>query len=100
MKLVTSYQPAYFQIHQLSESNLTEVFITHPTKQLLHHYDVTLQYLVFKIAHFVSLNRRHQPVKFHWPRLSGSNLMMAGGKHPPPQTYTLSKGLTLFDMGG
>ena len=34
VKLVTSYQPAKFQIPQLSESNFTEVFIRHPKKPL------------------------------------------------------------------
>ena len=56
---------------------------------------MTSQYLVFKIAHFVEINRRYQPAKFHWPRLSGSKFTRAGRKHPPPpptgQIYTLSK---------
>ena len=30
-------------------------------------YDVTSQYLAFKIAHFVELNRGYQPAKFRWP---------------------------------
>ena len=46
--------------------------------------DVTSQYLVFKITHFVELNIRYQHVKVHWPKLSGSNFMRVGGKHPPP----------------
>ena len=53
-----------------------------PSKQLWRHYDVTSQYLVFKIAHSVGPNRRHQPAKFHLPRLSASNFTRAGGKHP------------------
>ena len=44
--------------------------------------DKWTQHLVFKIAHFVELNRRHQPAKFHWLRLSGSNFTRAVGKLP------------------
>ena len=80
MKLIISYQPANFQIPQLSESNFTEIGIRHPQ----NNYDVTSQYLVFKIAQFVELNRSYQHAKFHWPRLSGSNFTWAGGKHPSP----------------
>ena len=68
--LVISYQSANFQIPQLSESNFTEVFYKTPQKPLWRHCDVTSQYLSFKIAHFVELNRRYQPAIFHWPRLS------------------------------
>ena len=89
MKLVISYQPAKFQIPQLSESNFTEISIRHPKKP----YDVTSQYLVFEIAHFVELYRRYQSAKFNLPRLSGSNFKRAGGKHtpPPPRLYALKK---------
>ena len=73
VKLVISYQPAMFQIPQLSESNFTEVGIRHH-KNPYDVHDVTSQYLVFKIAYFVELDRSYQPAKFHWPRLSGSNL--------------------------
>ena len=38
MKLVIGFQPAKFQICQLSKSNLTEVGIRHPK----HNYDVTM----------------------------------------------------------
>ena len=44
-----------------------------------------------KIARFVELNRRYQPVKCDWFRLSGSNFTRAGGKHPPPDLHTLKK---------
>ena len=37
MKLIISYQPAKFQILQLSESNFTEVGIRHPQKPLFHN---------------------------------------------------------------
>ena len=37
---------------------------------------------ISKFAHFVNLNRRYRPAKFHWHRLSGSNFTRAGGKHP------------------
>ena len=51
-----------------------------------NHYDVIMtslrKYLVFKIAKFVELDRRYQLVKFHWPRLSGSNFTRACRKHP------------------
>ena len=78
VKLDISYQPAKFQIPQLSESNFTKVLKRNPQ----NNYDVTSQYLVFKIAHSVGPNRRHQPAKFHLPRLSASNFTRAGGKHP------------------
>ena len=82
MKLLLSYQAADFQAPQLFKSNFTEVSIRHPKND----YDVIMtspsQYLVFKIAHFVELNRNYHPVKFQWPRLSGSNFTKAGGKHP------------------
>ena len=45
---------------------------------------------------FVELSRSYQPAKFHLCRLSGSNFMRAGGKHPP-QTYMLSKNPVLRD---
>ena len=45
--------------------------------------------LLFKIAHFVERNRSCQPAKFHWPRLSGSNFMRAGGKHPHSYLHAL-----------
>ena len=48
-----------------------------------NYFDVTSQYLVFKILHFVELNRSYQPGEFHWPRLPGSNFTRFGGKHPP-----------------
>ena len=38
MKLIINYQPAKFQIPQLSEANCTEVGIRHPKK----HYDVIM----------------------------------------------------------
>ena len=89
MKLLISYQAAKFQIPQLSESNFKEVSIRHPK----NHCDVTSQYLVFKIAHFVELNRSYQLAKFHWPRLCRSNFTRAGGKHspPPPDLHALKK---------
>ena len=62
MKLAISYQPAKFQITQLSESNFPEVFIRHP-KRKYYGVIMTSQYLAFQIAHFVELNRRYQPVK-------------------------------------
>ena len=65
-----------------------------PPKILLRHYDITSQYLAFKIAHFVELNRKYQPAK-----LSGSTFTRAGGKHPPP-TYTLSKSPVLTVLNG
>ena len=40
--------------------------------------------MVFKIAHFVELNRSYQPAKFHWPNLSGSNFTRGGGKSKSP----------------
>ena len=86
MKLIISCQVAKFQIPQLSESNFKEVAIRHPKK----HYDVTSQYLVFKIPHFVELNRSYQSAKFHWPRFSGSNFARAGEKHPP-DSHALKK---------
>ena len=45
----------------------------------------------FNIIYFVELNRRYQPAKFHWPRLSGSNFMRAGGTPPPPPRLTRSQ---------
>ena len=99
MKLVISYQPAKFQIPQLSELIFTEVFI----RPLKNHYDFTSQYLVFKITHFVELNNRYQPAKFYWLRLSGSNFKRAGGNSPPPpppQTYTLSQAPALIGLKG
>ena len=71
VKIVTGYQPAKFQILQLSESNFTEVGIRHHKKPLWRHYDVTSQYLVFEIVHFVDLTRRYHPGTFDWTRLSG-----------------------------
>ena len=65
VKLIISCQHAKFQIPQLSESNFTEVGIRHRKKPLWRHYDVTSQYLVFEMAHFVELNRTYQPAKFH-----------------------------------
>ena len=97
MKLDISYQPTEFQLPQLSESNFTEVFIRHPKKPLWRHYDVTSQYLAFKVAHFVELNRGYHPAKFHWPKLSGSDFTRDGGEHPP-QTYTLSKSPVLIGI--
>ena len=47
--------------------------------------------MVFKIAHFVELNRSYQPAKFHWLRLSGSNFTRAGEKHLPPAPLTRSQ---------
>ena len=90
IKLVISYQPAKFQMPQLSASNFTEVFIRHPKNALWRHYDVTSQCLTFKIAYSVEFNRGYQPGKFHWPRLSGSSFTRADGKHFPPQ-LTLSQ---------
>ena len=75
MNLLTSYQSANFQVLQLSESNFTEVSIRHPKTPLWRHYDVTSQYLVFNIAHFVEISRSYQPAKCHWPGLSGSNFL-------------------------
>ena len=49
-----------------------------------------------KIENFVELNKKYQPAKFHWPRLSGSNFTRAGGKHP--QTYMLSKSPVLIGL--
>ena len=49
------------------------------------------QYLVFKIRHFVELDRSYQLAKFHRPRLSGSSFMRAGGKHPPSDLHALKK---------
>ena len=68
---------------------LQTFFIRHPK----NHYDVTLKYLVFKIVHFVELNRRYQPAKFDWPRLSESNFTRVGGTHlpPPPNLHDLKK---------
>ena len=40
----------------------------------------TSQYLVFKIAHFVELNRSYQPAKFQWPRLSELSEILRGGR--------------------
>ena len=56
----------------------------HPKKPSCCHYDITSQYLVFKIAHFVELNGSYQPAKLHWPRLSGSHFTRGGGTPPPP----------------
>ena len=67
-----------------------------PQNSLWRHYDVTLKYLAFKIAHFVKLNERHQPGKFHLPRLSGSNFTRTGGS--PPKTYMLSKSPVLIGL--
>ena len=70
-KISISCKPGYklltakFQILQLFESNFTEVCLRHPKTQSSRHYDVILQYLSFKIAHFVKLNRSYQPAKFH-----------------------------------
>ena len=44
---------------------------------------MSLDNIWFSKLHKVEINRRYQPAKFHWPRLSGSNFMRAGGKHPP-----------------
>ena len=49
-----------------------------------NYHDVTSKYLVFKIAHFVEINRSYQPANLHWPRLTGSNFTRGGGKHLPP----------------
>ena len=89
MHPLISYHSGKFQVLQLSESNFTEVSIRHPKTPL----DVTSQYLVSKIAHFVEISESYQPAKFHWPRLSGSNFMRAGGKHlpPPPSRLTRSQ---------
>ena len=85
-----SYQSAKFQVFQLSESNFTEVSIRHLKTPLWRHYDVTSQYLVLKIAHFVEISRRYHLAKFHWPTLSGSNFMRAGGKHSPLPPFRLT----------
>ena len=84
MKLIFSYQPAKFPIPQSFESNFTKVGIRYP--QTIDTYDITLQYLVFKIAHFVEINGYYKPAKFHSPGLSGSNFKRSGGKHPPRLT--------------
>ena len=55
------------------------------------HYDVTTQYLVFNIAHFVEVNRSYHLAKFHWLRLSGSDFTRAGGKHSSPDLHALKK---------
>ena len=98
MKLIISYQPAEFQIPQLSESNFTEVGIRHPKKQLLRHYDITSQYLVFKSAHFVELHRSYQPANFIGLGFL-DQILRGWWKTPlPPQIYTLSKSLVLVGL--
>ena len=92
MKLITGYQPAKFQFPQLSELNSTRGFYTTPLKS---HYDVTLQYLDFKIAHFVELNRSYQHAEFHWPRLCGSNFMDGWWKTPLPRLTRSQKAQSL-----
>ena len=52
------------------------------------------------MAHFVELNRKYQPAKFHCPRFSGSNFTRAGGKHPSPRLNTLSKCPVLIGLKG
>ena len=89
MNLPINYQSTKFQVLQLSESNFTEVSIRHPK----HDYDVIMTSFHnnwFQNCTFVEHSRSYQPAKFHWPRMSGSNFMRAGGKCPP-QTYMLSK---------
>ena len=63
LKLVIRHQPAKFQMPQLSESNCTEVFIGHPKNLLWRHYDVSSEYLAFKIAYLVELNKKYKPLK-------------------------------------
>ena len=85
--LLISYQSANFRVLQLSESNFIEVSIRHPKTPLWRHYDVTSQYLVCNIAHFVEISRSYQPAKCYWPELSGSNFMTSDlhdlKKHSP-----------------
>ena len=57
---------------------------------------MSLDNIWFSKLHKVEINRRYQPAKFHWPRLSGSNFMRAGGKHS--QAYTLSKKPVLIGL--
>ena len=63
--MIISYQPAKFQIPQLSELNFTEVGIRHFQK----HYDVIMtslhNYLVFKIVHFIEVNKSCLVAKVH-----------------------------------
>ena len=62
-----------------------------PPKTLWCHHDVTSQLLVFKIAHFVELNKSCLVAKVHWPSFSGSNFMRAGGKHFSSDLHALKK---------
>ena len=93
MRLIISCQPAKFKIPQLSESNFTEVGIRHPQNS----YDITSQYLVFKIAHFIELYRSYQPANFIG--LGCLDQILRGlVENTPPQTYTLSKSPVLIGL--
>ena len=65
-------------------------FYKTPQKWLWRHFDVSSQYLTFRISHVVELNRRYQSTNTHLPMLSGSNFTRAGGKHPalPPPPHS------------
>ena len=79
-----------FQISELSESNFTEVGIRHPKIPIRRHYDISSQYLVFKITHFVEYNTSYQSAKYHWSGLFGSNFTREVGKHPLPRIKILN----------
>ena len=97
MKLIISYQPAKFQIPQLSELNFTEVGIRHLQK----HYEVIMMslhnYLVFEIAHFVELNKSCLLPKFIGIAFS-DQILRGLVVNTPPQTYTLSKSPVLIGL--
>ena len=65
------------------------VGIRHTKEGLWRYYDFPSEYLVFKIAQLVKLNRSYQLAKFHWSGLSGANCTRAGGKHPSPDLHVL-----------
>ena len=92
LKLIISYQTAKFQIPESFESNFIKVSIRKkPKKTISGHYDVTSQYLIFKIAHFVELNRNYQPAKFYWSRCRDQLLRGVVENSPPSDLHSLKK---------
>ena len=96
VKLIISYQPAKFQIPQLSESNFTEVGIRHPKD----HYDVIMTSL-----HNVWFSKLHT----WWNLIEAVSLVSFIGLgcldqllwavvDNTPQTYTLSKSPVLIGL--
>ena len=92
MKLYISYQPAKFQISQLSESNFTEVFIRHPKR----YYDVSMTSLnniwFSKLHIFQNLIEDISLPSFIGLGCVDQILQRADEKHPTPDLHVIAQG--------